>query len=60
MCSNSNRFSKEFVLSMQRHDVEDKLVSGDDLEARFCASNRSTNEFRTPRLDLYYKVLGTW
>lgn len=39
-------FSEGIVLAMQRHDVEDKPVSPDELAARFCASNRSANEFR--------------
>jgi hypothetical protein len=41
-------FSEGVVLAMQRHDVEDNPVSPDELAARFCASNRSANEFQDP------------
>lgn len=40
--------SEDVVLAVQRHDVEDKPVSPDELAARFCASNRAANEFRDP------------
>ena len=33
---------------MQRHDIEDKPISPDELASRFCASNRAANEFRDP------------
>jgi hypothetical protein len=33
---------------MQRHDIEDKPISPDELASRFCASSRSANEFRDP------------
>lgn len=41
-------FIEGIVLALQRHDVEDKPVSPEELAARFCASNRSANEFRDP------------
>lgn len=41
-------FSEGIIVAMQRHDIEDKPISPDDLASRFCSSNRSANEFRDP------------
>lgn len=40
--------SECIIVAMQRHDIEDKPISPDELASRFCASNRSANEFRDP------------
>lgn len=34
------------MIFLQRHDVEDETFSPEELAARFCAANRSANEFR--------------
>lgn len=38
-------FSNRIIIGIQRHDVEDKPISPEELAARFCSTNRPANEF---------------